>query len=541
MSAHAPSRRANIHYLAMLIVMPLYGIQVCPFIEDQNPWEVIATVDGLLLLAYAARWMVYGRVVDAAPWARQSRRVFLFELSVLLCAALLLALYNTAINDFPIVSGLKLLVGIGGMAFFASTDLALEREREIARRFEDQQLSLQLSPHYFPLTSKLSLFAGLSVVLIVGVLALLVLKDLDWLVEVGGTIALSDGRLSIIKEFGFVLLVVLAETLNIILSYSKNLKHFLQRENSVLERVSAGDYTPQVPVTTNDEFGIMAARTNEMIGRIRERTETLDLKNRELAETLGQLSAEHHAKTEALHARHEAEAANREKSAFLASMSHELRTPLNAIIGYSALLEEDATEHGDSAAAADLRKIATAGHHLLTLINDVLDLSKIEAGKMILHPQNFEVRSLIDETLVLVEPLLAKGHNRLEVQDTTGNSQMHADPVRLRQIMFNLVSNACKFTRNGTITVSVSQRPQRGNPGFEFSVRDTGPGIAPDDLARLFQPFVQADSVGHQHEGTGLGLVLCRRFCQMMGGDISASSIVGQGSEFRFWLPGSSI
>lgn len=537
MVARAPSLRANLHYLAMLIVIPFYGIQVCPFIENQNPWQVIATVDGWLLLAYGLRWTLYERFVEATPWNQQSRRVFFVELNILLGAAVGLSVYNMAFNGFPLVSGLKLIVGIGGMAFFASADLALERERDIARRFENQALPLHLSQHYFPLTSKLSLFAGLSVALTISVLGLLVIKDLDWLVEVGGKISLSDARLSILKEFGFALMVMLGETLNIILSYSRNLKSFLERENGVLARVSTGDYTARVPIASNDEFGIMAAHTNEMIGRVRERSEEVEKKNRELAATLQQLGFEHQAKTDALHARYEAEAANREKSAFLANMSHELRTPLNAIIGYSALLEEDAAEHGDDAAAKDLRKIAAAGHHLLTLINDVLDLSKIEAGKMLLQPDTFVVRSLVDETLVLIEPLLAKGNNRLEVQVSTGDSPMHADPVRIRQILFNLISNACKFTRDGTITVSVAPRAQKGNPGFEFGVRDTGPGMAADDLTQLFRPFVQAASVGRQHEGTGLGLVLCRRFCQMMGGEISASSTLGQGSEFRFWLP----
>lgn len=521
----------------MLVVMPIYGVQVCPFLEDQNPLEVIATIDGVLLLAYFVRHPLYARVVESGPLTGQAMRVFVFEFVLLLSAGVVLTVYNMLVNDFPLVSGLKIIVGLGAMGFFAGADLALERERLIAVKVEREGLMLHPEGRYFPLTSKLALFAGLSVMLVVGILALLVVKDLDWLVETGNAVPLSHARLSILKEFGFALMIVLPEALNIIVSYSRNLNLFLQRENAVLERVSVGQYEAQVPVSSNDEFGVMAAHTNGMIARVRERTEELHRKNIELGSALQQVSAEHAAKTEAMRARLEAESANREKSAFLANMSHELRTPLNAIIGYSEILQEDAQERADKTAVADLRKIVTAGHHLLSLINDVLDLSKIEAGKMQLAPETFTVRALVDDVLTLVEPLLEKGRNRLEVRSDIKSAAIHTDPIRLRQILFNLLSNACKFTRDGTIAVSVSHHDHNNQAGFEFSVRDTGAGIAPEDLAQLFQPFVQADSVGRKHEGTGLGLALCRRFCEMMGGNISASSTIGQGSEFRFWLP----
>ena len=521
----------------MMVVMPLYGIQVCPFIEKQNPFAVIASIDGLLLAAFFLRSVLYARTVTPVGLADQGTRVFFVELVLLLLVGVILTFYNMLVNAFPLVSGFKIIVGIGAMGFFASADLALEHERAIAAKVEREQLLLQPAGHYFPVTAKLAWFAGLSVLLVTTVLVLLVVKDLDWLVESGAAVTLADARLSILKEFGFALLVILPETLNIILSYARNLNLFLMREGTALERVSAGNYEARVPVSSNDEFGTMAVHTNAMIERIHERTRELQRKNDELGTAMQQLGIEHAAKTEALRAQLEAESANREKSAFLANMSHELRTPLNAIIGYSEILQEDAQERADKTAVADLRKIVTAGHHLLSLINDVLDLSKIEAGKMQLAPETFTVRALVDDVLTLVEPLLEKGRNRLEILSDVDTAAMHTDPIRLRQILFNLLSNACKFTRDGTITVGVSHRDYNNQAGIEFSVRDSGAGISPDELAQLFQPFVQAGSAGRRHEGTGLGLALCRRFCEMMGGNISASSTLGQGSEFRFWLP----
>jgi response regulator RpfG family c-di-GMP phosphodiesterase len=271
-----PVMRATLHYLAMMVVIPIYGIQVCPFIESLNPIEVVATVDGLLLLMFLARRTLLACMVDSAPLAGQARHVFILELGLLAAAGLVLSAFNMAAHDFPLSSGFKVLVGFVAMGFFASADLALERERLIAHKVEREGLMLVPSSDFFPLTSKLTLSAGACLLVLVGVFALLVIKDLDWLVKVGNTITLHEARLSILKEFGFVLLVALPETTNIILSFSRNLNMFLVRENGVLERVTAGHYDTHVPISSNDEFGVMASHTNEMIRRIRERTNELN-------------------------------------------------------------------------------------------------------------------------------------------------------------------------------------------------------------------------------------------------------------------------
>ena len=272
----ATNLRAKLHYLALMLTMPIYGIRVCPFIEVQNPIEVILTIDGLLMLMWSARTPLYTRWVERASPLAQPGRVFVLELVLLVVAALALGLYNFVANDFPLVSGMKILVGISAMGFFAAADLALERERQIAANTEHQDRQLTPSGDYLPLASKMATFATIVVTLLVGVFALLINKDLDWLFDVRNSVDPRAAQLSVLKEFGFVLLIALPEIVNIILSFSRNLNLFLARENRVLEQVAAGRYDAAVPVSTNDEFGIMAVRTNEMIRRIRERTDELN-------------------------------------------------------------------------------------------------------------------------------------------------------------------------------------------------------------------------------------------------------------------------
>jgi len=245
----------------------------------------------------------------------------------------------------------------------------------------------------------------------------------------------------------------------------------------------------------------------------------------------------YHDVTELLRTRRDAEAANSAKSRFLASMSHELRTPLNAIIGYSEMLEEEVTERGDDALLPDLQKIHAAGRHLLSLINDVLDLSKIEAGKMELFPETFGVRAMLDDVLATVQPLVARNRNTLVLDCPGEPGTMHTDLTRIRQVLLNLLSNASKFTEAGAITLRVRRDGAAGET-VVFAVEDTGIGMTPDQLARLFEAFTQAEaSTARRFGGTGLGLTISRRFCRMMGGDIAVESAPGRGSTFTARVP----
>lgn len=233
-----------------------------------------------------------------------------------------------------------------------------------------------------------------------------------------------------------------------------------------------------------------------------------------------------------------AEAANATKSQFLATMSHELRTPLNAIIGYTEMMQEEAEDNGHEVYVPDLKKVHSSARHLLALINDVLDLSKIEAGKMDLYLETVEVRPLIDDVVSVVSPLVDKKANKLSVSLGPNLGQIHADITKVRQSLFNLLSNASKFTERGTISLDVYRLWHEGSEWFRFEVKDTGIGMNKEQLGRMFQAFTQADaSTTRKFGGTGLGLVISRNFCQMMGGDITVESEEGKGTKFTITLP----
>lgn len=236
-------------------------------------------------------------------------------------------------------------------------------------------------------------------------------------------------------------------------------------------------------------------------------------------------------------ARDVAEKANRAKSSFLANMSHELRTPLNAILGYSELIRMQADLQGFEAVHEDIQHIQTAGRHLLDLINNVLDLAKIEAGKLELMVSIFDLNTLVMEVISVMQPLVERNKNRFITNNEVQIGSMISDRTKLRQILLNLLSNAAKFTSHGEIELSVGFDPEGKQDQIMFWIRDTGPGIAPELLEQLFEPFVQGGATSRTTEGSGLGLAISHRFCVAMGGSISVLTTPGQGSTFVVRLP----
>lgn len=262
---------------------------------------------------------------------------------------------------------------------------------------------------------------------------------------------------------------------------------------------------------------------------------TLAIENTRL---VSQLAAEIHERERKSAEKVAAEQANRAKSEFIARMSHELRTPLNAIIGYSEMLKEEAEDIDQPSFAGDLDKIHRAGQHLLGLINSILDISKIESGKMELYLETFSLERVIEEVTSVASPLVAKNHNTLRVDIQPSTGPLEADVTKVRQMVLNLVSNAAKFTSDGVITIRGREYQLEDERWLSISVQDTGIGMTMAQMSSLFLPFQQADSsVTRKYGGTGLGLTISRQFCQMMGGDIIVRSTLGEGTIFEIKLP----
>ncbi len=234
----------------------------------------------------------------------------------------------------------------------------------------------------------------------------------------------------------------------------------------------------------------------------------------------------------------EAELSSRAKSQFLANMSHELRTPLNAIIGYAEMLAEEARDEGPAAFVPDLERIRSAAHHQLELINGILDLAKIEAGRMEVEAAPFDLAAALRDVAAMVRPIVEANGNRLEVSGVDGAFPVVQDATKLRQALLNLLSNAAKFTQDGRVSIELGRSSTPDGDWAVVSVSDTGIGISAEQQARLFRPFVQADSsTSRRYGGSGLGLAITRQFCALMGGEISVESEVGKGSSFTIRLP----
>ena len=274
-------------------------------------------------------------------------------------------------------------------------------------------------------------------------------------------------------------------------------------------------------------FLLSALLRTELNARVRDQTALRELNTsleRRVAERTAELAV----------AKERAETADRFKSAFLATMSHELRTPLNSIIGFTGILIQELPGPLNAEQRKQLEMVRESSRHLLALITDVLDISKIEAGQLVVHGEPFDLRASIMKVLGIVKPLAEKRHLTLQADLAAATGSLFSDPRRIEQILLNLLTNAIKFTEEGTVTLGV----EKDEASVRFSVADTGIGINPENLNKLFQPFQQVDSgLTRQHEGTGLGLAICQRLAGLLGGKIEVTSALGKGSVFTLTLP----
>jgi signal transduction histidine kinase len=357
---------------------------------------------------------------------------------------------------------------------------------------------------------------------------------------------LMAGAISLGHRILLVSVVVLLGSVALAYVFISRLLHPIAELSAVASRVRDGDLDATVDIERDDEIGLLAGTLGEMIGQLRaniealdtkvaERTRELEDKNRELHLSLERLEV---AQAELVESEHRAVEASRAKSVFLANMSHELRTPLNAIIGYSEMIREEAEDNGWESLEEDVDRINAAARHLLAVINEILDLSGIEAGRIELEVETFDPSATVRDAVAASTAAAEANGNTLVIELGDDLGTMRSDPVRVRQILLNLLSNACKFTSDGTVSLTAARSTSEGADWLVLTIADTGIGMSPDTVDKLFEPFVQADpSTTREYGGTGLGLAISRRFSRMLGGDITVQSEPGKGSVFTVELP----
>ena len=335
---------------------------------------------------------------------------------------------------------------------------------------------------------------------------------------------------------GLTIAIILAVLLASLYVTRRFVSEPIQRLLTASQKMSTGGFQHRIDSISSDELGKLALGFNDMAAHLEDYSRNLELKVTQRTSELAQAMAE------AEQSRQLAEQASTTKSQFLANMSHELRTPLNAIIGITEMLVEDAEETEQDDFIEPLERVKNAGNNLLHLINEILDLSKVEAGKLELTPEPFDILALVEELMYTSQALADKKDNTLHLDYITTVDKMTADPMRVRQVLLNLLGNACKFTEKGTIRLSVSDDREADLPYLQFSISDTGIGISSEQIEKLFLDFNQADSsTTRKYGGTGLGLAISQRLCTLMGGQISVDSTLGTGSVFTIRLPVTAI
>ncbi len=345
----------------------------------------------------------------------------------------------------------------------------------------------------------------------------------DTLVDTTTSIFLTNSI--IFFSLATVLLLVLRLMAKRIIQPLNKLSTTMYNAESSVENAYADEDGPQ-------EARVIAHAFNQMIKAINERDKELKNQNVTLEKRVKSRTME------LAEARDKAIEASKTKSRFLANMSHELRTPLNAIIGYSELLMEDAVDKDNQSTHDDLHKVHNAGVHLLSLINNILDLSKIEAGKIDLYLEAFSVNAMVHDVRSVVEPLAKKNNNQFQIDCPENIGSMCSDETKIRQSLLNLVSNACKFTKDGEVSLVVRPHKLDSHEGISFCVSDQGIGLTESQVGNLFREFTQADSsTTREYGGTGLGLAISKHFCEMLGGYITVESVKDEGSVFTMFLP----
>ncbi len=332
----------------------------------------------------------------------------------------------------------------------------------------------------------------------------------------------------ILNNLGEMFLILMATLFAIYAVITIFIARPMRQMTMMMNQMAEGDLDRSVSYTRKDEFGLMATTFNTLTKKLRQNYQTLENRSAELEGANKDLET----------ARSMAEAADKTKSQFLANMTHELRTPLNAIIGYSEMMVEDADELTTEDFVGDLQRVISSAKHLLALINDILDISKIESGKSTLDLEGFELKELVFDLESIVGPLIRKGNNGFEINFDETLVEVYSDQMKIRQCLLNLLSNAGKFTHNGKVTLEVNREKTNAEDWMIFKIIDTGIGMTEKQLKQIFNPFTQADqTTTRKYGGTGLGLAITEKIARLLGGNITVESTLGEGTRFIMRLP----
>ncbi len=496
------TRRSIAHDIAAVTIMGFYGGRVCPFVEELDLVTWFLELTFIFAIAFGIRQTIAERFISSLPATRKVAGQFWLELGIFLFIGLIVAAYNLLLHGFPIESGYKMMFGAAALGFFKGMDMSLARERVLAAQFTTEAFELEPGRDFYPITRKFAVFATLTAIIVTTVILLVLSKDLNWMLETSG-LAPAEMKLAVLKEIVFIAMVFLVYIINLIMSYSHNLKRLVDEENQALVAVSQGDFSHSVKVYTNDEFGIMGRYTNQMI--------------RDLNESRYQLQQAHHELVESERLRAIGE--------FASTIVHEVRSPLNVVQMMLDFFDKQELAEGGRKRLVLARTEVT---RLTSLMNEILLYAKPHR----LEQTELDLAQTLSDWMDIFETLPAARGRRIELRLSCKSVRIEVDADRIKQAMLNLVANACEAAPEGE---PVQIHLDSGESGARIEVHNGGAPIPSDQLQHLTEPFFTT-----KHDGTGLGLAIVKRIMETHGGRLNINSSETEGTRVMLSFPAQS-
>ena len=494
------TRRSLTHDVAAIVIMGFYGGKVCPFVDELGlgAWFLELTI--IFGIIVGIRSVIAGLIVNSLPPNRQVAGQFWFELGVYLFIGAVVTAINLVLHGFPMESGLKMVFGVTALGFFKGTDMGLARERLLATQFTTGTFDADVERNFYPITRKFAVFATLTAIIVTTVILLVLFKDLNWLLNTP-SLDPNEAKMAVLLEIVFIAAVFLAYIVNLIFSYSHNLKRLVDEENRALKAVSEGDLTHLVTVYTNDEFGIMGRYTNQMI--------------RELDESRRQLEKAHNKLVESERLRAIGE--------FASGIVHEIRSPLNVVQMMLDFFDKQELADGGR---KRLKLARTEVTRLTGLMSEILLYAKPQR----LEREELDLAAALGDWIDAFEALPSGAERKIELHLSGQPVWIRADPDKVKQALINLVSNACEAAPKGE---SVRIHLDNNEGVSQVEVRNNGTPIPPEQLPRLTEPFFTT-----KQSGTGLGLAIVKRIMDAHEGLLSVTSSAAAGTRVVLSFPG---